>query len=86
MVLGVRADDNESTRANAGHRGLRFLPILGWARHYDRSFLRSDLIAGVTVTALVVPKNLGYAEIARVPIPPQGVRSLWRLSFSALEA
>jgi MFS superfamily sulfate permease-like transporter len=44
------------------------LPILGWARRYDRSFFRPDLIAGVTVTALVVPKNLGYAEIARVPI------------------
>jgi SulP family sulfate permease len=36
--------------------------------HYDRSFLRPDVIAGVTVTALVVPKNLGYAEIAGVPI------------------
>jgi high affinity sulfate transporter 1 len=44
------------------------LPIIGWARQYDRSWLRSDVIAGVTVTALVVPKNLGYAEIARVPI------------------
>jgi high affinity sulfate transporter 1 len=39
-----------------------------WIRIYDRSFLRPDLIAGVTVTALVVPKNLGYAEIAGVPI------------------
>lgn len=46
----------------------RVVPILGWARNYDRSYLRADIIAGVTVTALVVPKNLGYAEIARVPI------------------
>jgi SulP family sulfate permease len=30
--------------------------------------LRSDVIAGATVTALIVPKNLGYAEIAGVPI------------------
>jgi SulP family sulfate permease len=37
-------------------------------RNYDRSLLRGDLIAGVTVTALIVPKNLGYAEIAGVPI------------------
>jgi high affinity sulfate transporter 1 len=30
--------------------------------------LRGDLIAGVTVAALIVPKNLGYAGIAGVPL------------------
>ena len=59
---------DESAHPNAGTRIARLLPILGWVRHYDRSNLRSDFIAGVTVTALIVPKNLGYAEIARVPI------------------
>jgi len=44
------------------------LPILRWAPQYNRAYLRPDLIAGVTVTALIVPKNLGYAEIAKVPI------------------
>jgi sulfate permease, SulP family len=68
MVLDVHADVNESARATRGNRVGRLLPIIGWAREYDRSWLRSDVIAGVTVTALVVPKNLGYAEIARVPI------------------
>jgi sulfate permease, SulP family len=46
----------------------RILPILAWARHYERSWLRPDLIAGLTVAALVVPKALGYAGIAEVPI------------------
>src|SRR6476620_2253426 len=68
MVLDARADVNESAGASWGTRVARLVPILGWARRYDRSWLRSDVIAGVTVTALVVPKNLGYAEIARVPI------------------
>ncbi|HYI24764.1 MAG TPA: sulfate permease [Thermomicrobiales bacterium] len=54
--------------AGAVGRTTRLMPILDWARHYDRSWLRPDLIAGVTVTALIVPKNLGYAEIARVPV------------------
>ena len=45
-----------------------FVPILGWLRGYDRSWLRGDLIAGVTVAALIVPKNLGYAGIAGVPL------------------
>jgi high affinity sulfate transporter 1 len=46
----------------------RFLPILDWSRNYDRSWLRGDLIAGLAVAALVVPKSLGYAGIAGVPI------------------
>jgi high affinity sulfate transporter 1 len=46
----------------------RFLPILGWIASYDRRWLRGDLIAGVAVAALVIPKNLGYAGIARIPL------------------
>jgi SulP family sulfate permease len=44
------------------------LPILGWIRSYDRSWLRGDLIAGVAVAALIIPKNLGYAGIAGIPL------------------
>ena len=44
------------------------LPILGQLRTYDRTWLRGDLIAGVTVAALIVPKNLGYAGIAGIPL------------------
>ena len=44
----------------------RFLPILEWAPHYQRAWLRGDLVAGLAVAALVVPKSLGYAGIAGV--------------------
>ena len=37
-------------------------------RSYDRSWLRRDLIAGVAVAALIIPKNLGYAGIAGIPL------------------
>lgn len=46
----------------------RLVPIVGWLPRYDRRFLRGDLAAGAAVTALVVPKNLGYAGIAGVPL------------------
>lgn len=46
----------------------RFLPIMDWAPRYERAWLRSDLVAGLAVAALVVPKSLGYAGIAGVPI------------------
>jgi SulP family sulfate permease len=47
---------------------LRFLPILDQLRDYQRAWLRGDLVAGVVVAALIIPKNLGYAEIAGVPL------------------
>ncbi len=46
----------------------RFLPLLEWLPRYDRRWLRGDVAAGIAVTALIVPKNLGYAEIAGVPV------------------
>src|SRR4051794_20068496 len=41
----------------------RWVPAAGWLPRYDRACLRGDVTAGVAVTALVVPKNLGYAGI-----------------------
>jgi SulP family sulfate permease len=50
-------------------RGLvRLLPVVGWLPRYERRWLRGDVTAGIAVTALVVPKNLGYADIAGVPL------------------
>jgi sulfate permease, SulP family len=46
----------------------RVVPIVGWLRGYDRRWLRGDLIAGIAVAALIVPKNLGYAGIAGIPL------------------
>lgn len=54
---------------NKPQRGhLAVVPIAGQLRSYDRAWLRGDLIAGVTVAALIVPKNLGYAGIAGIPL------------------
>jgi sulfate permease, SulP family len=51
------------------HGGLaRILPAVGWLPRYERRWLRGDLMAGIAVTALVVPKNLGYAGIAGLPL------------------
>ena len=61
-------DEADEAPADRPSRAARLLPILDWGRHYDRSWLRGDLIAGLAVAALVVPKSLGYAGIAGVPI------------------
>src|SRR5262249_21208156 len=50
-------------------RGLaRRVPIVGWLPRYRREWLAGDVVAGIAVTALVVPKNLGYAGIAGIPL------------------
>jgi SulP family sulfate permease len=37
-------------------------------RSYDRGWLRGDIVAGIAVAALIIPKNLGYAGIAGIPL------------------
>ena len=49
-------------------RAVSVLSITGWLPRYKRSDLRFDVVAGLTVAALVVPKALGYAGIALIPI------------------
>ncbi|KPK06584.1 MAG: hypothetical protein AMJ56_14390 [Anaerolineae bacterium SG8_19] len=59
----------QTTKQAENNGGIaRFLPIAIWLPTYDRAWLKGDLIAGLTVAALVVPKSLGYAGIAGVPI------------------
>ena len=55
-------------RTGAGRRLDSLVPMVGWLRTYKRGWLRADVIAGVTVAALIVPKNLGYAGIAGIPL------------------
>jgi sulfate permease, SulP family len=42
------------------------LPVYTWLRGYDRSWIRGDVIAGLTVWAVLVPEALAYATIAGV--------------------
>jgi high affinity sulfate transporter 1 len=49
------------------HWILRYLPILQWLPKYQFSWLRADIIAGLTVWAVMVPESMAYAGIAGVP-------------------
>ena len=42
------------------------VPAFGWVQGYERGWLRGDLIAGLTVWAVLVPEALAYATIAGV--------------------
>lgn len=60
---------------NAAPSVARWIPILGWARRYDRSWLSADLIAGFTLWGLLVPEMIAYAGLAGLP-PQAGLYTL----------
>jgi high affinity sulfate transporter 1 len=43
------------------------MPILDWLPRYDKAFLRSDVMAGLTVGMVVIPAAMGYASLAGLP-------------------
>src|SRR4051812_2986737 len=45
----------------------RWVPGVRAARTYERSWLRSDLIAGLVLAAILVPQGMAYAELAGLP-------------------
>jgi SulP family sulfate permease len=51
----------------------RYLPGIWVLRKYQRTWLRGDLLAGVTVAAYLVPQVMAYAEVAGLP----AITGLW---------
>jgi high affinity sulfate transporter 1 len=45
---------------------LRWIPALTWLRAYDRSWLRGDVLAGITLAAYLLPAALGDASLANL--------------------
>src|SRR2546421_6173310 len=58
----------------------RLIPAFNWLRTYDRSWLRSDVFAGITLAAYLLPAGLGDASLANLP-PEAG---LYACLFSGL--
>ncbi len=52
-----------------------FLPILDWLPNYQNNWLRGDVIAALTVWALLVPEAMAYAGIAGLP-PATGLYAI----------
>jgi high affinity sulfate transporter 1 len=46
---------------------MRWFPGLHTLRHYDVSWLRQDLVAGLVMTTMLVPVGIAYAEASGVP-------------------
>lgn len=58
----------------------RRLPVPAWVAAYHRGLLRGDVVAGVTITAYLVPQVMAYAEVAGLP----AVAGLWACTGALL--
>lgn len=56
-----------SSRPRSGFDWQRWLPGLVTLRHYQASWLSSDLAAGLVLTTMLVPVGIAYAEASGVP-------------------
>lgn len=45
----------------------RYLPVLDWAKKYDRHVFSADAVAAVIVTLMLIPQSLAYALLAGLP-------------------
>src|SRR5512139_1833598 len=65
--MTARGDVTEDATSLERSSLSRFLPIAGWLPQYKRSWARSDIVAGLTIVALLVPEGMAYAQLAGVP-------------------
>src|SRR6056297_3064719 len=56
----------QSLRLSPAHLK-RYLPVLTWAKTYNRETASSDMLAAVIVTIMLIPQSLAYALLAGLP-------------------
>ncbi|MGZ5367222.1 SulP family inorganic anion transporter [Aeromicrobium sp.] len=59
--------------SHLGGLSARLFPGIDTLRHYQRSWLRGDLLAGIAVAAYLIPQVMAYATVAGLP----AVAGLW---------
>ncbi|KAL2014950.1 hypothetical protein VTK56DRAFT_6731 [Thermocarpiscus australiensis] len=56
----------------SGHQVFDYLrslfPFLSWIGHYNLQWLIGDLVAGITIGAVVVPQGMAYAKLANLEV------------------
>ncbi len=57
----------EKPRRSAGEVIKSYVPIISWLPAYDKGWFRGDVIAALTLWALLVPEAMAYAGIAGMP-------------------
>jgi sulfate permease, SulP family len=61
---GQQTTGEEAGRPQPG----RYVSVLEGIRPYQRGWLRTDVVAGITLAALAIPETMGYTKIAGMPV------------------
>lgn len=51
------------------------MPILAWLPNYQKKYVVSDMVAGITVGLTVIPQAIAYANVAGLPLQVNLLRS-----------
>lgn len=63
----AEARDPKGQRTIPEQTGPRLRPILPSLPAYRRAYLRSDVVAGIALVAILIPQGMAYAEIVGLP-------------------
>jgi MFS superfamily sulfate permease-like transporter len=58
----------ETFNLSSDHQTHRYFQVADWLFSYKKTWLRPDMIAGLTTAAVVIPKAMAYATIAGLPV------------------
>src|SRR5262245_26614747 len=64
---GWQRDGRRRERARVNSSVLRWVPGLLTVRGYQMSWLRQDIVAGLVLTAMLVPVGIAYAQASGIP-------------------
>ena len=64
----MNPEDPVEKKPSTDSDGHTYIPIPDWLLRYQKSWLRPDMIAGLTSAAVVIPKPMEYAAIAGLPV------------------
>src|SRR5215472_11733097 len=72
-VVSRREENYQHSRSTGRNSGCTTRPtelyvLPDWLRGYRREWIRPDFVAGLTAAAVVIPKAMAYATIARLPV------------------
>ncbi len=85
MVRLLRPIDSARVKpAKAADRLVHRIPVLGWARQYQKVQLAGDLVAGTVVAIMLVPQAMAYALLAGLPAQVGLYASVFPLVLYAL--
>ncbi|KAL7908380.1 sulfate transporter family domain-containing protein [Trichoderma velutinum] len=73
-TVGEFLEEITPTLHDVGQYFYHLFPFLSWIGKYNFTWFIGDLIAGVTVGAVVVPQSMAYAQLAQLP-PEYGLYS-----------